>query len=223
VGVGGQSQNSGASDLTSVTVPGACLPQKFDFLTGVSHDAPEPNWLGEFQLGLASFKPADSQPNASQSRVGAVSFRLAAGHRWTPWSENAVTWLTPWRLFVGGSLDQSFRWAKAGARALGAQTALSLGPTAWAMRSFRPTGPLFSFRETGIALNLPISGVLTGGQLGAQARLYAEWNLAGILIKENAVSFALRSEFECAYLRWTSPDSTSTAAWSFWLAPTVTF
>ena len=39
-------------------------------------------------------------------------------------------------------------------------------------------GSLFSMKETGVALDFPLTGSFTGGQFGPELRMWGEWNLA---------------------------------------------
>jgi hypothetical protein len=216
-GYGSLSQTSRAPDLTSVSPQAPYLQQKLSVVAEIAmtEDARTQALRGEFTLSTAGFSAPDSNP--SQPSIKGTSFRASALYSWAKTAG-------AWNAYAGVSLDRSYRWvAAAGGLSVDSLGALSLGPSLRVVRAYHYTG-FFGPSEAGAAIDAPLSGGLTGGQLGAQGRIWGEWNLAKLSQQdENPAALALKAEIEGAYLRWDSPASTSTVAWTFWVAPSLRF
>jgi hypothetical protein len=217
-GYGALSQTSAAADLTSVSAESPYLQQKITIATELTRtdDLATTAWRSELQVWLAGFSKPDSVPGSVQPDFKGVGFRFESLHCW---AKNAGNW----NFYFGATFDRSYRWlAASNGLSVDSEGALSLGPSGRAVRTYNSSG-FFGPTEVGAAFNAPLTGALTGGQLGLEGRIWGEWNLAKLSQKENPTSIGLRAEAEGAYLRWSTPTSTSTVAWTVWVAPTLRF
>jgi hypothetical protein len=214
-GYGSLSQTSAARDLTSVSPQAPYLQQKLSIGAELSRsDATA--WRADLRIWLAGFSAPDAPPNPAQASFNAMGVRFEALHAWEKPADR-------WTLYLGGGVDRSYRWlANPDGLSVRSSGALSLGPSARAVRTYHYSD-FYGPTETGVALNAPLTGSLTGGQLGIEGRIWGEWSLAKLSQKEDPMRIAFRTEAEAAYLRWQTPESTSTVAWTFWVAPALRF
>lgn len=217
-GYGAQSQTSAAPDLTSVSPEAPYIQQKLSVATELTRtdDLSANSWRSELQIWLAGFGKPDSVPSSVQPSFKGVGFRFESHHCWAKKPGN-------WSLYFGATLDRSYRWSAASdGLSVDSEGAISLGPSARAVRTYLSRGFLGP-TEVGAAFNAPLSGALTGGQLGLEGRIWGEWRLAKFSQKENSTSIGIHAETEGSYLSWSSPASTSTLAWTVWISPTLRF
>lgn len=218
-GYGSVSQSSGASDLSSIAMRAPYFQQRIAVAGQLRGSPNRPGGAGEWraaiQGAISEFEASKDSPNAAQASIRGVSFRLDVAH--TPAGLAA-----PWAVYLGGTIDRSYRWVKATGTTVDTQGGIAVGPYARATRVFSDTGPALSLRESGFSLALPLSGFATGSQTGVDAQLWADWNLFSVL-ERSPLRVAVRAEAETTYMRWGSPDGTGVFAWTFWIAPAARF
>jgi hypothetical protein len=211
-GLGAQAQGSSESDLKGVSVA-PYFQQKVGLsLDLLRHD--ETSGKDQRWQAIAEFQPAlfrgQQEPRVfDQTRMGTFFLRV-----------DVVGWRMPevpssWRLGWGATVDHSFRWYKTGIESVDTRGALSVGPSLYLAKDEDFHGWAAPV-QLGARLSLPLTGVLTGGQIGARAKAWGEWRLS----ETAAAQIHLRIEGEAQYDRWASPQGTGVFAWTFWLAPT---
>jgi hypothetical protein len=218
-GLGSLDQTSAETDLTGVSLTGPFVQNKVSLDAARQRRYSDGNavtWTGRIQLWLAAYDRPDLPRTTNQERVRPIKARLSLFRR----GESVDTAGAPgrWRLFFGGEVDYAFRWIKNGPQSVAAKAAPSVGP------ALRVTGVLgassrFVPQELGATLALPISGIATSGQFGAESSAWAEWKLVRVFGRQ----LAAQLEAELDYLRWSQPKSTSTLAWTIWVAPSIHF
>lgn len=211
-GLGNQFQSSADAGLTSVALQRVFFQQKAQASLGWSRETAKGGelWLALLEFWIAGFHRPDTAVTTGQPNVAAWNARLDL-QRWSVPKRTR----SPWSWGIGATWDRSYRWVKTSPQVLDPQGTFALGPSAGLMRNWGWTARWLP-RQSEVALQIPLSGVLYGGQWGVSGTLASEWSI--IKLAKNWL--AVRLEFSASHLRWNSPSGTGRTDWAIWLAPT---
>jgi hypothetical protein len=192
------SQTGSGSNLESVATNAPFVTQNLRI------SAQLPDWWTVVRLSGASFEKSagtrGSQPPMRAFEAHADVFRPAG-------------FAGSWHLGLGAHLGRAFRWVKADLQSVAAKGTLAVGPAASLMRNYGER-----HGEMGILLELPVTGILTGGQIGANVTGWREWNLLNLSQDDSLLA---RLSADASYLRWSKPESTGLFAWAVWAGPVL--
>ena len=216
LGLGSINQNSSDTNLNSVSLSAPFLQQRVslasDFIR--AQDESGSHWRAGFEIGFNAFhKDSSTSHSGLQNDVSAAFYQLTLSH----WTQKTIADLVAWTVAPGLVVQRSFRFVKSGPQSVDAQGALSVGPSITFSRKYFEDSAL---QHLGIEFLLPLSGALTDGAMGVDARVFAEWRVARFRNSNgggNSLGFLTQAEME--YSRWQTPQGTQTLSWSFWVAP----
>lgn len=216
-GYGSAQQSSSDPALSSVSLRSPFLQQKIRLhadlirLTEIERSSQIRHWSGTLEIAALKFIDSGLPRKTVQPETSAVPVKLRA----LRWSAVPRNWQWAW----GALAELDYSWAKDGAQSVTTQSGFSLGPAAGLIAGDGRGAVSWVPAQWGAVLELPLTGILMGAQLGPQGTAWSEWSVARF--RTNWVG--MKIEAEGAYQRWGAPQGTSFVSWSLWAAPTFHF